>query len=38
MLSGQLRPKSGKAAVLGLDIAHFPKQVQAPQAFARRVA
>jgi len=29
MLSGQLRPKSGKATVLGLDIAHFPKQVQA---------
>ena len=29
MLSGQLRLKSGKATVLGLDIARFPKQVQA---------
>jgi len=29
MLSGQLRPKSGKATVLGLDIARFAKQVQA---------
>ncbi len=29
MLSGQLKPKTGKATVLGLDIARSPKQVQA---------
>jgi ABC-2 type transport system ATP-binding protein len=29
MLTGQLRPKAGKATVLGLDIARHPKQVQA---------
>lgn len=29
MLTGQLRPKEGRAAVLGLDVARYPKQVQA---------
>ncbi len=29
MLSGQLRPKAGRATLLGLDVAHRPKQVQA---------
>lgn len=29
MLSGQIKPKAGKATVLGLDVARFPKQVQA---------
>lgn len=29
MLSGQLKPKAGKATVLGLDVARSPKQVQA---------
>lgn len=29
MLSGQIKPKAGKATVLGLDIAKHPKQVQA---------
>ncbi len=29
MLTGQLRPKEGKATVLGLDVARHPKQVQA---------
>lgn len=29
MLSGQLRPKEGRATVLGLDVARHPKQVQA---------
>lgn len=29
MLSGQLRPKEGRATVLGLDVARYPKQVQA---------
>ncbi len=29
MLSGQLKPKSGKATVLGEDIARYPKKVQA---------
>lgn len=28
MLTGQLRPKEGCATVLGLDVAHQPKQVQ----------
>ncbi len=28
MLTGQLRPKEGHATVLGLDVAHRPKQVQ----------
>lgn len=29
MLTGQLRPKEGRATVLGLDVARHPKQVQA---------
>jgi len=29
MLTGQLRPKEGRATVLGLDVARYPKQVQA---------
>lgn len=29
MLSGQLRPKEGRATLLGLDVARHPKQVQA---------
>jgi ABC-2 type transport system ATP-binding protein len=29
MLSGQIKPKAGKAVVLGLDVARHPKQVQA---------
>jgi ABC-2 type transport system ATP-binding protein len=29
MLTGQIKPKSGRATVLGLDVARFPKQVQA---------
>lgn len=29
MLSGQIRPKAGKATVLGIDVARQPKQVQA---------
>jgi len=29
MLSGQLRPKAGKATVLGVDVARWPKRVQA---------
>ncbi len=29
MLSGQLKPKGGKATVLGVDIGRFPKKVQA---------
>jgi ABC-2 type transport system ATP-binding protein len=29
MLSGQIKPKAGKAIVLGLDVARHPKQVQA---------
>jgi ABC-2 type transport system ATP-binding protein len=29
MLTGQIRPKAGKATVLGIDIARRPKQVQA---------
>jgi ABC-2 type transport system ATP-binding protein len=29
MLSGQIKPKAGKASVLGLDVAKYPKQVQA---------
>ncbi len=29
MLTGQLRPKEGRAIVLGLDVARYPKQVQA---------
>jgi len=29
MLTGQLKPKKGAASVLGLDVAHKPKQVQA---------
>ena len=29
MLSGQVKPKSGKATVLGLDVAKYPKKVQA---------
>ncbi|NLE76785.1 MAG: ABC transporter ATP-binding protein [Chloroflexi bacterium] len=29
MLSGQLRPKEGRATLLGLDVARQPKQVQA---------
>ncbi len=28
MLSGQLRPKAGRATLLGLDVARHPKQVQ----------
>ena len=29
MLTGQLRPKGGRATVLGIDVARHPKQVQA---------
>jgi ABC-2 type transport system ATP-binding protein len=29
ILTGQLKPRAGKATVLGLDVARFPKQVQA---------
>jgi len=29
MLSGQIRPKGGRATVLGLDVASQPKKVQA---------
>jgi ABC-2 type transport system ATP-binding protein len=29
MLSGQIKPKAGKATVLGIDVARHPKQVQA---------
>ena len=29
MLSGQIKPKAGKATVLGLNVARYPKQVQA---------
>jgi ABC-2 type transport system ATP-binding protein len=29
MLTGQVRPKGGRAEVLGCDVARFPKQVQA---------
>jgi len=29
MLTGQLRPKSGRATLLGLDVAQKPKQIQA---------
>jgi ABC-2 type transport system ATP-binding protein len=29
VLSGQIKPKAGRATVLGLDVARFPKQVQA---------
>jgi len=29
MLSGQLRPKEGRAALLGIDVASQPKQAQA---------